>query len=140
MDKPFPAYDGNDAFVFVCYAHHNEIAVYADLQMLHDKGVNVWYDEGISGGKIWRAEIAGAIQGAAKLLFFISAESLQSTHCAREIEYALDHGLEMLLTDISANDGKTWGWHISLRRRSHFRARLAEVRQRMGLQWRDALK
>ncbi len=28
-----------------------------------------------------------------------------------------DHGLEMLLTDISARDGKTWGWHISLRRR-----------------------
>ncbi len=40
-----------------------------------------------------------------------------------------DHGLEMLLTDISARDGKTWGYHISLRRRSHFRARLAGVRQ-----------
>lgn len=38
------------------------------------------------------------------------------------------HGLDMLLTDISARDGKIWGWHISLRRRSHFRAKLAEVR------------
>jgi hypothetical protein len=35
----------------------------------------------------------------------------------------------MLLTDISARDGKIWGWHISLRRRSHFRSKLAEVRK-----------
>ena len=39
------------------------------------------------------------------------------------------HGLDMLLTDINARDGKIWGWHISLRRRSHFRAKLAEVRR-----------
>lgn len=38
------------------------------------------------------------------------------------------HGLTMLLTDISARDGKIWGWHISLRRRSHFRSKLEEVR------------
>ncbi|HYL17304.1 MAG TPA: polysaccharide deacetylase family protein [Burkholderiales bacterium] len=39
------------------------------------------------------------------------------------------HGLTMLLTDISARDGKIWGWHISLRRRSHFRSKLEEVRK-----------
>jgi hypothetical protein len=38
------------------------------------------------------------------------------------------HGLDMLLTDLSARDGKIWGWHISLRRRSHFRGKLADVR------------
>ena len=37
------------------------------------------------------------------------------------------HGLDMLLTDISARDGKIFGWHISLRRRIHFRTKLAEV-------------
>jgi peptidoglycan/xylan/chitin deacetylase (PgdA/CDA1 family) len=39
------------------------------------------------------------------------------------------HGLDMLLTDISARDGKIYGWTISVRRRSHFRAKLAEVRR-----------
>ena len=38
-------------------------------------------------------------------------------------------GLHMLLTDISARDGKIHGWNISLRRRSHFRNALAEVRE-----------
>jgi peptidoglycan/xylan/chitin deacetylase (PgdA/CDA1 family) len=39
------------------------------------------------------------------------------------------HGLEMLLTDLTARDGKTFGWIISLRRRSHLRWELGEVRR-----------
>jgi peptidoglycan/xylan/chitin deacetylase (PgdA/CDA1 family) len=39
------------------------------------------------------------------------------------------HDLNMLLSDISARDGKVWGWHISLRRRSHFRTNLEQVRR-----------
>ena len=38
------------------------------------------------------------------------------------------HGLAMLLTDINTRDGRIWGWHISLQPRSHFRAKLDEVR------------
>ena len=37
--------------------------------------------------------------------------------------------LLMLLTDISARDGKIYGWNISLRRRSHFQASLEQVRR-----------
>jgi len=48
---------------------------------------------------------------------------------ARTQQVYTTHGLTMLLTDISARDGKIWGWHISLRRRSHFRSKLAEVRK-----------
>jgi len=40
-----------------------------------------------------------------------------------------EHGLNMLLSDISARDGKIWGWHISLRRRSHFRSNLEQIRR-----------
>jgi len=39
------------------------------------------------------------------------------------------HALNMLLTDINARDGKIWGWHISLRRRTHFRSNLDQVRR-----------
>ena len=37
--------------------------------------------------------------------------------------------LGMLLTDLTARDGKIWGWTISLRRRSHMRWELEEVRR-----------
>lgn len=38
-------------------------------------------------------------------------------------------GLDMLLTDVSANDGKIYGWTVSVRRRAHFRDELARVAQ-----------
>ena len=72
MDQPFPAYQGDDPYVFVCYAHDDNGIVFPEIQWLRDQGVNLWYDEGISAGKVWRAEIAEAIQGAAKFLYYIS--------------------------------------------------------------------
>jgi peptidoglycan/xylan/chitin deacetylase (PgdA/CDA1 family) len=41
--------------------------------------------------------------------------------------------LNMLLSDVSARDGKIWGWHISLRRRSHFRSNLERVRREIAV-------
>jgi len=41
------------------------------------------------------------------------------------------HGLRLLLTDLSANDGKTWGFNASLRRRSSLRGQLARVAEQI---------
>lgn len=38
-----------------------------------------------------------------------------------------NHGLHLLLTDLSANDGKTWGINGSLRRRSNLRDQLTQT-------------
>ncbi|MBV8665943.1 MAG: polysaccharide deacetylase family protein [Burkholderiaceae bacterium] len=43
------------------------------------------------------------------------------------------HGLHPLLTDLSANDGKTWGFIASPRRRWALRHQLAAVRERIAL-------
>ena len=96
LDQPFPAYQGDEPYIFVCYAHDDTGVVFPEIQWLHDQGVNVWYDEGISAGKVSRAEIAEAIQGAAKFLYYISAASMASEHCSREVNYALDRGFEVL--------------------------------------------
>ena len=96
MTKPFAAYSGSESYVFVCYAHKDADRVYADLQELHDEGINIWYDEGIPAGSSWRAEIAGAIQGASKLIFFISEYSLVSSHCLREVDFAVNHDIEII--------------------------------------------
>lgn len=96
MNKPFQAYRGSEPYVFVCYSHRDLDTVYADLSELDRNGLNFWYDEGIQAGTSWRAEIAAAIKGAAKFLFFISASSLKSTHCLREVDYALSHDIEII--------------------------------------------
>ena len=82
--------------MFVCYAHANSETVYSDLVELDQKEINIWYDEGIPAGSSWRAEIAAAIKGADKLLYFISEDSLHSTHCLREVDYALSHDVEII--------------------------------------------
>lgn len=42
------------------------------------------------------------------------------------------HGLHVVLTDLSANDGKIWGVNFSLRRRSSILHQLGEVRERIA--------
>jgi pimeloyl-ACP methyl ester carboxylesterase len=96
VDKPFPAYQGDNPYVFVCYAHNDEDVVYPEIAWLREHGINIWYDEGISAGKVWRRELAEVIQGAAKILYYISNASLQSEHCNREVNYALDKGIEIV--------------------------------------------
>ncbi len=96
MEKPFPAYQGTDPYVFVCYAHEDEDVVYPEMGWLHEQGVNLWYDEGISAGRIWRAEIGDAIQSATTILFYVSKASLGSSHCNREINFALDEDKTIL--------------------------------------------
>ena len=43
------------------------------------------------------------------------------------------HGMQVLLTDLSANDGKIWGFNASPRRRSHMLRSMSEVRERIAL-------
>jgi peptidoglycan/xylan/chitin deacetylase (PgdA/CDA1 family) len=42
------------------------------------------------------------------------------------------HGFHVLMTDVSLNDGKIWGYNFSLRRRSNILRQLSEVRERIA--------
>lgn len=90
LDKPFASYTGADSYVFVCYAHVDQQTVYPEITVLKDSGINIWYDEGISGGRVWRREVGSAIENADCVLFYVSEASLRSDHCSREINFALD--------------------------------------------------
>jgi len=96
LNKQLRAYQGDEPYVFVCYSHQDSDSVYSDMTDLNSKGINLWYDEGISAGSTWRAEIATAITGAKQFIFFISATSLKSSHCLREVDYALSHDIEII--------------------------------------------
>ena len=88
MERPFPAYIGDAAYVFVCYAHEDAEVVYPELQRLHDRNVNIWYDEGISPGREWTQALADAIEGSSQFLYFVSQKSVVSRNCRNEIQYA----------------------------------------------------
>jgi tetratricopeptide (TPR) repeat protein/TolB-like protein len=92
LDRPFAAYTGDQPFTFVCYAHEDARVVYPELTALRARGINFWYDEGISAGRNWREEIGRSLLGAHCVLFYVSPASLASDHCNREINLALDEG------------------------------------------------
>jgi TolB-like protein len=96
VEKPFPVYEGGEPYVFVCYAHEDSAVVYPEIAWLHAHGINIWYDEGISAGTNWRASIGDSLLGASRVLFYISRNSLESDHCNREINLALDERLEVV--------------------------------------------
>ena len=90
MEVPFPAYKDDAPFVFVCYSHEDTGVVYPEIAWLQEQGVNVWYDKGISAGRVWRAEVGDAIDKCTSILFYVSRSSLASAHCNREISLGLD--------------------------------------------------
>ena len=42
MDRRFPAYKGNDPYVFVCYAHADQDVVNREIRWLQEQHVNLW--------------------------------------------------------------------------------------------------
>ena len=72
MTNSLPAYQGDDPYAFVCYSHDDSEVVYPEMSWLRGQGVNLWYDEGISAGRNWRAAIGDSLLGASHLIFYIS--------------------------------------------------------------------
>ena len=97
MKRPFAAYQGAEPYVFVCYAHDDTEKVYPEIQRLHEGGVRIWYDEGISPGMRWSDELARALSNASLVLFFCTPQSVKSKHCQDEVNFALDEDRPLLV-------------------------------------------
>jgi tetratricopeptide (TPR) repeat protein len=93
---PFPAYEGDAPYIFVCYSHADAAIVYPELVWLREQGFNLWFDEGIGLGSGWRDEVADAIERADSLLFFVSPSAASSAHCVREVYFAQDSNIPVI--------------------------------------------
>lgn len=83
------AYEGDEAYVFVSYAHADAPQVFPILRRLQSEGFRIWFDDGIDPGSEWPESIAAHLDASAACLAFISSRSLGSKNCRREINYAL---------------------------------------------------
>ena len=91
LEPPFDAYQGDEPFIFVSYAHTDSAQVCPEITRLHKAGYRIWYDEGIIPTKRWRAHIAEALDSCALFLLFISPHAVESHNVVNEIEFALNH-------------------------------------------------
>ncbi|MEM7078602.1 MAG: AAA family ATPase [Pseudomonadota bacterium] len=98
------AYQGDEPYAFVCYAHADSADVYPEISWIATGLCHVWYDEGITGGTVWRDEIAKSILGASVLLFYMSPRSQASEECLKEVGFALDNNVPVLTIMLEAQE------------------------------------
>jgi hypothetical protein len=96
MKPTVKAYDGDDPYAFVCYAHLDAARVYPELAWINEQACRIWYDEGIALGSVWRDEIAETILRSKLLIMYVSAASTKSEECLKELGFALDHDIPVL--------------------------------------------
>jgi|TARA_Y100000031_G_scaffold126240_1_gene143209 TolB-like protein len=104
MDSPLAAYQGDEPYIFVSYAHQDSDVVYPEIQWLHDQGFNIWFDEGISPGSRWSDELATSLKSSALFLYFCTPSSIDSSHCQDEINLALDEGKPVIAVRLMATE------------------------------------
>ena len=101
-------YEGKENYIFVSYSHRDSERVFPLLRTLSDQGYRIWYDEGIDPGTEWPESIAAHLAGCKVCLAFISASSIQSTNCRREINFALSRNkdfLSVVLEEVEMSPG-----------------------------------
>lgn len=90
MQRPFPSYSGSDNFLFVSYAHADDDTVYPEIDWLNRHELNLWYDEGIHAGSVWRDELADRLGACDRIVFFATEASINSRNCLNELHFAMD--------------------------------------------------
>ena len=90
------AYEGQDAYIFISYAHADAEAVRPVLADLQARGYRLWFDEGLVAGSEWPEYIAEHLAGAALVMCFVSDAYLASDNCRRELHYALSKRIPTL--------------------------------------------
>ena len=100
LKRPEPSYAGDEPFLFVSYGHADSELVYPEMRWLQEAGFNLWYDEGIHVGSVWRKAIADALTSAAAMVFFATEASVESDHCQKELSFALDESTPVFVVQL----------------------------------------
>ena len=71
--------------MFVSYSHDDHQFVKILVNDIKSRGGKVWFDKNISGGVLWREEIAEAISRCKNFLLVLSPTSVQSKYVVQEL-------------------------------------------------------
>ncbi|MBO5702633.1 MAG: toll/interleukin-1 receptor domain-containing protein [Clostridia bacterium] len=100
------AYEGNENYIFVSYAHADSGTVVPIIEVLQNAGFRVWFDLGIEAGTEWPAYIEDHLNRCSRVIAFISPSAVESFNCRTEINYALMKKKEMLVVYLEETELK----------------------------------
>ena len=90
------ACDRSQPYIYVSYSTRDGQTVYSDVLALQEAGKNLWIDvEANMTGDGYNSTIFGAIAdvNCKGVLFYLSAESMTSAQCAKEVAYTKSHAV-----------------------------------------------
>ena len=93
---PYPAYRGNNEYIFVSYAHKDATVVFEEIRRFQNLGYNVWYDEGIGAGNEWLKDIVTHLKNCKLFVVFVTNNSMASVNVQKEIKYAVKHNKNII--------------------------------------------
>ena len=95
-EKPI-AYRGSEPFVFVSYAHADAELAYPIISGLQERGMRIWFDDGMDVGDIWDEVIPDHVEQCTAMLCLVSTRFTDSDNCLDEIHYAKEQKRELLI-------------------------------------------
>ena len=95
-EKPI-AYRGSEPFVFVSYAHADAELAYPIISGLQERGMRIWFDDGMDVGDIWDEVIPDHVEQCTAMLCLVSTRFTDSDNCLDEIHYAKEQKKELLI-------------------------------------------
>lgn len=82
--------------VFVSYSRNNLDAVTQLIKHMKDVGLDMWYDQALTGGQRWWENILSNIRECDIFVFALSPESWDSEACRSELDYVVQLGKPIL--------------------------------------------
>lgn len=85
MDLSSQIYEGSQPYLFISYAHRDTDAVMPLIRGLMERGIRVWFDKGVEPVGLWQNHIAEHLVNSHGVIIMLSANSLASHNCRKEI-------------------------------------------------------
>lgn len=89
-DEEIVKNENDQPYFFVSYSHDDTTIIVEQIAWLHRAGFNLWFDDAINVGSVWRQALSDAISGAMGTIFFSTASSINSDICQNELSFTLD--------------------------------------------------
>ena len=91
------AYRGSEPFVFVSYAHADDKLAYPLIAGLQERGLRIWFDDGMDIGDLWDEVLAKRVKQCSAMLCLVSTRFTDSNNCLDEIHNAKEQKKELLI-------------------------------------------
>ena len=96
-EKPCEAYEGEEPYAFISYAHDNAQDVYPAVKNLYESGWDLWYDEGIRTTQRYLPVIADHAKRCSVFVLMLTPRCLERPFVMNyELEFALRRGIPIV--------------------------------------------